>query len=293
MTADVSLTILDGGLSREIVAQGGVLRQPEWSALALMEQPDAVARAHAAFAAAGAEVTTTNAYALVPFHLGDAWTPEHARALAQHAGRLARDNAGGGRVAGCLPPPLGSYRPDAFDAAEAARILAPLVEGQADHVDLWLAETISSSAEARGVAAALSGSERPVWMAFTLDDRLDGPPVLRSGEAVGDAVAVAGDLGAAAVLFNCSRPEVMEAAVRIAAGAGVETGAYANAFAPAHDDGALGTANETLHDVRRDLSPDAYATFAERWVDAGATIVGGCCGIGAAHIAALRDRLRP
>ena len=44
---------------------------PEWSALALIEAPDTVRAAHAAFARAGAEVLTTNAYAVVPFHLGD------------------------------------------------------------------------------------------------------------------------------------------------------------------------------------------------------------------------------
>ena len=43
------ITILDGGLSRELTRFGAVLKQPEWSAGALMDSPDAVRRAHQAF----------------------------------------------------------------------------------------------------------------------------------------------------------------------------------------------------------------------------------------------------
>ena len=42
-----------------------------------------------------------------------------------------------------------------------------------------------------------------------------------------------------------------------------------------------------------DLDPAAYAGWARRWRELGAAIVGGCCGIGCAHIAALRRALKP
>ena len=62
--------ILDGGMGRELLRMGAPFRQPEWSALALIEAPEFVIRAHAAFAAAGAEVLTTSNYAVVPSCLG-------------------------------------------------------------------------------------------------------------------------------------------------------------------------------------------------------------------------------
>jgi S-methylmethionine-dependent homocysteine/selenocysteine methylase len=65
------------------------------------------------------------------------------------------------------------------------------------------------------------------------------------------------------------------------AGADVEIGVYANAFESGEDDGA---ANETLHGTRADLTGETYGRFACDWAAAGATLVGGCCGIGAAHI---------
>ena len=37
--------------------------------------------------------------------------------------------------------------------------------------------------------------------------------------------------------------------------------------------------------------PEAYARHAQRWVELGASIVGGCCGVGPAHIALLRQQL--
>jgi len=99
------ITILDGGMSRELVRLGAELRQPEWSALALMESPETVRRVHEGFIVAGADVITTNSYALVPFHIGETRFHQEGRRLIALAGSLAReaaDKAGarGVRVAG-------------------------------------------------------------------------------------------------------------------------------------------------------------------------------------------------
>ena len=69
--AGVQMMLLDGGMGRELNRMGAPFRQPEWSALALLEGPDFVRRAHLAFINAGAEIITTNSYAVVPFHIGD------------------------------------------------------------------------------------------------------------------------------------------------------------------------------------------------------------------------------
>jgi S-methylmethionine-dependent homocysteine/selenocysteine methylase len=237
----MAITILDGGMGRELARMGAPFRQPEWSALALLEEPAAVARAHAAFVAAGAQVITTNSYAVVPFHLGERRFAERGEELAALSGSLARGVAaatGSVRVAGSLPPLFGSYRPDLFDAERAPGILGPLVRGLSPHVDLWLAETLGSLREAEAAAAAVAGDDRPLWISFTLADDGDpgDPPRLGSGEAVGSAAARAAELGAEVLLFNCSPPEHMGAALAEAAGRGLPTGAYANAFPPQGDE---------------------------------------------------------
>ena len=75
-----TFTLLDGGMGRELMRAGAPFRQPEWSALALMLAPETVTEAHRRFIAAGAEVITTNSYALVPFHIGAAKFQEIGRA---------------------------------------------------------------------------------------------------------------------------------------------------------------------------------------------------------------------
>ena len=158
--------ILDGGMSRELIRLNAPFRQPEWSALALLEAPHFVRQAHDDFIAAGADVITTNSYALVPFHIGEQRFEERGEELAALAGRLARDAADdecmrSGRrilVAGSLPPIFGSYEPDRFDAERVRRYLDVLVRGLTPYVDVWLGETLSLVAEAEAVQDATSGT---------------------------------------------------------------------------------------------------------------------------------------
>ncbi|WP_273820470.1 homocysteine S-methyltransferase family protein [Pseudomonas asplenii] len=293
-----ALTLLDGGMGRELKRIGAPFRQPEWSALALLQGPEHVTRVHRAFIEAGAQVITSNSYAVVPFHIGEARFASDGRGLAALSGRLAREAAEGTdvRVAGSLPPALGSYRPDLFDHQRSLAIHRELIAGLGPHVDLWLAETQSSLAEARAVREALGRDDKPLWLSFTLVDALpDDVPRLRSGESIEQAAQVALELGASALLFNCSQPESMGLALisarqALAAQAGeLQLGVYANAFAPVSEDA---QANDTLLDIRADLGPAAYLQWAQRWVDEGALIVGGCCGIGPEHIRQLNEHLQ-
>jgi S-methylmethionine-dependent homocysteine/selenocysteine methylase len=304
-----SVTLLDGGMGRELQRMGAPFRQPEWSALALIEAPQFVTRAHEAYVAAGADVITTNTYAVVPFHIGAERFRADGRGLADLAGRLARGVAAEAdrpvAVAGSLPPPCGSYRAEWFDASAARPIVQTLVSALDRWVDYWLAETLSCVAEAELVREVIGRADdprvKPLWLSFTVADDAGAPapPRLRSGESVADAVAAALRLGASAVLFNCSQPEVMGAAVDEARGvlrqagpaaAHVRIGVYANAFPPV--DAAVAEANAELSEIRGDLTPAAYCAWAEGWVGRGASIIGGCCGIGPEHIAALRDSSR-
>lgn len=291
--------ILDGGMGRELQRRGAPFRQPEWSALALSEAPQAVEAVHAAYIQSGANVITSNSYAVVPFHIGEARFAAEGQALAALAGELARRavNASGKavRVAGSLPPLFGSYRPDLFEAARASELLAPLVAGLSPHVDLWLAETQSSIAEARAIHAGLPEDGKPFWLSFTLkDEDTDATPRLRSGEPVADAAEAAAQLGVQVLLFNCSQPEVIGAAIDAAhqafarLGVTIQIGAYANAFPPQPKEA---TANDGLDPLREDLDPPGYLHWVTDWQARGASHLGGCCGIGPEHIAVLAQKL--
>ncbi len=289
-----NVTVLDGGMGRELLRIGAPFRQPEWSALALTEGPDWVVQAHTNFINAGAEVITTNSYALVPFHIGDERFRAEAFDLAVLSGQLARRAVDASRrsvkVAGSLPPLFGSYRPDLFDALDAPRIIDPLIDGLGEHVDHWLAETLGSIAEAVAVRQALDRADaafaHPLWISYTLHDQQ--LRTIRSGESVAEAVAAAIDLGATAVLFNCSQAESISASIPLAmnvADGRAAVGAYANRFVSSHNSD--GEANEKVSAFRDDLDSATYCEFVSTWIEHGATILGGCCGMTPEHIAGI------
>lgn len=297
------VTILDGGMGKELRRIGAPFRQPEWSSLALIEAPEMVIQAHLNFIRAGAQVITTNNYAVVPYHHPTEFFNQRGTELTTLAGRLARqavaDSAFDVLVAGSMPPLFGSYEPDRFDATRATPIYADIAAALDPFVDIWLGETLSTIGEMRTIVAAVDGvgTTRPIWISFTVPDRWEDSRVaLRSGETMEDIVATVADdeLPVAALLINCSLPEQTGPALTAlsaaldAAGLDIATGAYANAFPTTR--GSAYQANEVIFERRTELTAERYAGFVDEWVSTGATLVGGCCDMYPEHIAALAER---
>lgn len=285
------MKILDGGVGRELARRGAPFRQPEWSALALWEAPEIVKDVHLDFIQSGAEVITTNNYAVVPFHIGQERFDAEVRQLVQvavdQAKQAVQESGRDVKIAGCLPPLFGSYRADLFQEDHVRELALPIIETLAGQVDFWLAETQSSLKEVEMVHNLLPKDGKAYWVSFTLQDVLQQDRAyLRSGENLAQAVEVIRRIGAEAVLFNCCQPEVILQAIQEIKQLAPELtiGAYANAFPP-QDESA--TANDGLDEVRQDLDPTAYLSFAKQWQDAGASLIGGCCGITPTHIAEL------
>ena len=290
-----SLTILDGGMGRLLERMGAPFKQPEWSAQALIEAPETVLEAHKAFIQAGADVITTNAYAVVPFHIGEERFYKDGADLLKLSAKLARQAAAesdrGIQVAGCIPPVFGSYRPDLFDKDTAAEIYKIVIEAQTPYVDFWLAETVSNIEEAVIIKEVIKDhNDKDFWLAYTLLDREDNtqPPQLRSGESIRDAVRAAINLEASALLFNCSQIKEMSPTLEMLQSLQLDIpyGAYANAFPPREKDV---LANGDLAQLRDDITPAIYKDVAREWQSLGARIIGGCCGIMPEHIEKLAE----
>lgn len=291
----MSFTLLDGGMGQELVSRLGRTATPLWSVDVLRDRPELVEQVHVDFLEAGADVITLSSYAATPSRLAQAGCEhefDRLQAAAIDAALRARDKmrdrkGAQVRIAGTLPPLPGSYRPEeragVDDAnAEYERIAA----AQADAVDLFLCETMPSIEETRLATRVARQSGKPVWTALTVDEA-DGR-ILRSGEALEEAAAVARAEGADAVLINCSPPEAVTAGLRVLASGPSAFGAYANAFTTVKPMKRDGTVNDLT--TRDDLSPEAYADIAMGWAAAGAAIIGGCCAITPAHIAAINAR---
>ena len=287
------ITLLDGGMGQELLARSKDEPTALWATRVMLDNPGLVRDIHADYFAAGSTIATTNTYAihhdrLARDSLDQMFHALHLRALAEvHEARAAH---GSGRIAGSLGPLQASYRPDLTEPvaiaapkyAEIAGILGP-------HVDLILIETAASVEAAKGAVIGAQAAGKPVWLSVSVDDR-DGTK-LRSGEPVADLARLL-HLPVAALLANCSVPEAMADALTALKPMGKPFGAYANGFT--HISGNFlkdaPTVKELTH--RHDLTPERYTDFALGWVAQGATILGGCCEVGPAHIRHLHARLR-
>jgi len=289
----MDVTVLDGGLGQELVRRAGCATTL-WSIQALLDAPDLVRAVHDDFFAAGAEVATTNSYSLLPDRLSAHRLEDRLEDLNRLACDLAcraRDAHGAGLVAGSLGPLGLSYRPDLAPPADAAaEIYGRLARLHAARVDVHLLETMASVDQARGglMGAAVTG--KPVWLALTVDDA-DGTR-LRSGEPLDAVAPLVAEFRPACLLLNCSKPEAIGRGLPILRGMTDRFGAYANGFAGISDAFAQPGATVDVLETRDDLDPRRYADFAERWASMGATVIGGCCEVGPAHIAEVARRLR-
>ena len=156
------IVLTDGGMGQELLRRSGAAPTPLWSARVLIDEPDLVRDLHVDFIEAGARVITINTYAATPERLEREGVGELFRTLQRRGidlAKQARDKARQDvRIAGCLPPLFGSYKPEltlSFDKTLA--IYRRIVDEQKDHVDLILCETMASAEE--GLAAATAASE--------------------------------------------------------------------------------------------------------------------------------------
>lgn len=285
--------ILDGGMGQELVARAGKATSL-WSVQALLDAPEVVRQVHDEYFAAGADIATTNSYSVLPDRLEPHGMLDRLEELARLACQLAADARevhGSGMVAGGLGPQGFSYQPDKAPPAEqAAEAYAKLAQIHAQYVDVHLLETMSSVDQARGGLMGAGVTGKPVWVALSVRD--DDGTCLRSGELLSDVMPLLEEFNPTAVFINCSKPEAVDTAVPILAKSGRVVGAYANGFTGiAADFNKVGATVDMLS-ARRDLGPNAYADFADGWAANGATIIGGCCEVGPAHITELSRRLK-
>jgi S-methylmethionine-dependent homocysteine/selenocysteine methylase len=270
------IVVLDGAMGTLLATRGVRTDGPAWSARAIVEAPDAVSEIHSDYARAGATLHTANTFRAT------------AEPLIRAAVALARRSVPADhRVAGSMASVADCYRPSEVpvDARPAHRRHAEALA--AAGVDLLLCETFANIDEA--IVAVEEGRRTgvEVWAAFSAGpgaSLLDPATVRRGAErAIG--------AGASCVLVNCTSARLTLGYVEALAGLPVPIGAYANVGDPGDGLGFIADWGLEPPDVEEQrASAERYADLAGSWIAAGATVVGGCCGTGPAHIAALAHR---
>ncbi len=293
--------LLDGGLATELEARGHTLRSALWSAEMLRTDPGAIRDVHRAFLEAGADCITTASYqASLPGFAALGYTKRESIAALRLSSQLAfdaRDEVHASRKALHRPlvaasvGPYGAYLADGSEYVgrygvsketlrdfHSERLEVLLATG----VDLLACETIPSALEAEVLLElldAVPGSR--AWFSFTMSSGT----VISDGTPIADVVEMCGATDAVvAVGANCVGPEVaLATAEHLAKSSGKPIVAYPNS-GERYDAESKGWKGEA--------PPGRWVDEAVRLHRAGATIIGGCCRVGAEQIGELRARLR-
>ena len=246
--------------------------------------PQLVKEVHVAYVKAGAEVIETNTFGANKFRLQKFGMGDKVREFNLAGARLAREVAGDDLyVAGAVGPLGVRLEPLGLTSREEARgvfreQIAALVEGG---VDLIIVETMMDLNEARqALLAAREVGQFPVIIQMTVQD--DG--ITPTGTLPEDFARALDEWGADLIGVNCSvgPAAVLETLERIAAVTEKRLSAQPNAGMPRTVEG-------------RNLylcSPDYMASYARRFIQAGARLVGGCCGTTPEHIKAIKSAVR-
>ena len=250
-----------------------------------LSNPALVRSVHEEYLEAGADIVETNTFGAHRFKLGPHGFDQQVRKINREGARLAREAAQGrGLVAGSVGPlgkplePLGNI---AFD--EAVRAYQEQAEGLIEGgVDLFAIETIPALDQARAAVTAVRAvSALPITVSMTFTE--EGTTFY--GDTPEDVVRTLEDWDVSVVGANCSQgPQPMlETVQRMAAVARrLKLSAMPNAGAPAMVDGRYVYL----------CTPEYMASYARRFIAAGVSVVGGCCGTTPAHIRNLVRSVR-
>lgn len=277
--------VLDGATGTELERLGASTSLPLWSAAALWECPELLEDVHRAYAEAGVDLLTANTFRTHRRSLATSGLGRQAAELTRRAVELARRavSVGGGAplVLGSAAPLEDCYRPDlvpedAVLAAEHAEHVENLLQAG---VDAILFETLNTVREARAATRAAHDANAPFLVAFVC---ARGARLL-SGETLEEALEAVLPQAPLAVAINCLPPSAVGDCLSTLRDCGRPFGIYAN----------LGTPDDSTGFRRsEETEPDDFARHAGGWLEAGARLVGGCCGTTPAHLRAVVAEVR-
>ncbi len=271
----------DGAMGTQIYAKG-VPIGPSWDELNLT-MPHLIRTVHREYIDAGAELIETNTFTANRLRLARYKLDAKVRDINLAGARIARDAAGKDVfVAGSIGPLTGIRHEEGEPSAQEKSDVfgeqaAALAEGGCD---VLILETFTDLAEVKiALKAAQDRAKLPVICQMAFVDNLKTP----LGVGADEALAALEAAGADVVGANCTVPHWTTKVVELLGSlTKVKLSAFPNAGLPEFVDGRY------LYLT----TPEYLATQAKRMVNAGANLVGGCCGTGPDHIRAIAEKVR-
>ena len=279
--------LIDGATGTEAERRGVPQLDNAWNGGGALSHPDIVRQVHLDYLEAGAEVIISNSFATHLHALeaageGARFEEYNRRAVELAVEARAEGGHGAALVAGGIS--YWSWRGDMppADKMRAATARQAAIMKQAG-ADLIMLEMMIDQHNLEITLEAVRDIGLPVWAGITTSRGPDGHIRLRSGDPLTPAVAA---LTAAKVdLINIMHTEVEFVAESIDAirrDWSGPLGVYAHSS----------TEIDKRWVFENVISPHDYAALADGWRDQGLSLIGGCCGIGAAHIHELRHHMQ-
>ncbi|HEY3556896.1 MAG TPA: homocysteine S-methyltransferase [Kribbella sp.] len=281
------LVILDGGLSNALEDRGHDLSDALWSARLLRDDPSEIAAVHRTYYEAGATVATTASYqaSVAGFERAGVERGEAERLITSSV-RIAREvsDESPGRLVAASVGPYGAMLADGSEYRGRYGVSSQVLRDfhgprlellAAAGPDLLAVETIPDAQEAEVLAELLSELDYPAWFSYSIEG-----DHTRAGQPLAEAFAIAAVPHVIAIGVNCCKPTDVEAAVRTAVAV---TGKPAVAY-PNRGESWDATTRQWVGDGT------GPADYAQGWIAAGATYVGGCCRVGPDDIRALSSQ---
>lgn len=275
---DGQVVVCDGAMGTMLHAAGVSLDRslPELN----LSRPALVRDLHAAYVSAGAQIVQTNTFGANRLRLAPAGLEGSVSEINIAGARLAREavqHAGHPvLVAGSVGPAVSAPAVRRVPASARAQTLREQISALCDWLDLLILETFGDlESLVQAVEVATSGSDLPVVAQLTFGD--DGRTL--RGEDPAEAAAVLSGPRVVALGANCTvGPAVLLDVIgELARGTDLPVSVQPNAGVP----------HRLGRQVRYARNAAYFAEAAPRFVAAGVTLLGGCCGTTPAHVRAI------
>ena len=288
--AEGKIIILDGGIGGELQKVGAKMDEGLWCGRCSLDSPDELLKVHENYVKAGADVITANTYASTPISMKKYGYEDLIKECNHKSIKIAKEAVSGKNVlvAGSVST-YGYFMKDgvakmkpSFD--EHLKILSDT------GVDLIILEAMSSQADIVETLVECSSNLRlPTWLSISCvfdknknihlgydDDVSHKDPQVY--EELEDSLHRFKKFHSGPILVAHSNMSVTEEAVSILKNNHNNTvGAYPN----------RGHFVKPEWKFTDDIKPSDYVKSAKKWIDSGAQIIGGCCGIGVEEIKAI------
>ena len=285
--------ILDGGMGQELLARGMVPNGTLWSANAVLNEKyhQLLLDTHLDFIKSGAEVIVTATFTTRRLRLRDNNIEDKFQYLNKKAGEIAqkaKDLYPHVLVAGGIPPQYLTYEEDTRPDNEIKKNFFEQAELLNPYVDFFYFDVLSSVKEFKLAIEAIKTFNKPYLIGAHISEGV----LLPSGEKISDIVNKIKHTNLLGLILSCVSPENYEANLDEIKTLNVPFGFKLNAFITtnpkagytnSYNKSKSGNPNEFLGQ-RKDLTPKKMSSYVQKFKDAGATILGGCCETRPAHI---------